>query len=48
VEELQAAAQAAHDAGRDVAIHAYSTEGILRAVKAGIDHIETWYNDDEE
>lgn len=40
VEELAAAVQAAHDAGLDTAIHAYSTEGILRALKAGVDHIE--------
>lgn len=40
VEELRAAVEAAHDAGRDTAIHAYSTEGILRALKAGVDHIE--------
>ncbi len=40
VEELRAAVEAAHDAGRDTAIHAYSTEGILRALRAGVDHIE--------
>lgn len=40
LEELKAGAEAAHDLGRDCAVHAYSTEGILRAIKAGIDHIE--------
>ncbi|WP_283610401.1 amidohydrolase family protein [Faecalispora anaeroviscerum] len=40
LEELRAGADAAHDLGRDCAIHAYSNEGIRRAVFAGIDHIE--------
>lgn len=40
LEELRAGADAAHDLGRDCAIHAYSNEGIRRAVLAGIDHIE--------
>lgn len=39
-EELAAGAQTAHDLGRDCAIHAYSNEGIRRAVYAGIDNIE--------
>jgi imidazolonepropionase-like amidohydrolase len=39
-EELVAAAQAAHDSGKSVAIHAYSKESIMRSVKAGIDSIE--------
>lgn len=40
LEELRAGTDAAHDLGRDCAIHAYSNEGIRRAVLAGIDHIE--------
>lgn len=38
--ELRAGADAAHDLGRDCAIHAYSNEGIRRAVYANIDNIE--------
>ena len=40
VEELTAGVNAAHDLGRDCAIHAYSNEGIRRAVLAGVDNIE--------
>lgn len=40
VEELKAGNEAAHDLGIDTAIHAYSTEGIRRAVEVGIDNIE--------
>ena len=40
LEELKAGVEAAHDLGRDCAVHAYSTEGIRRAVLAGIDNIE--------
>ncbi len=40
IEELRAGADAAHDLGRDCAIHAYSNEGIRRAVLSGIDNIE--------
>jgi len=40
LKELIAGAEAAHDLGRDCAIHAYSNEGIRRAVFAGIDNIE--------
>lgn len=40
LEELQAGVAAAHDLGRDCAVHAYSNEGIRRAVLAGIDNIE--------
>ena len=40
LEELKAGADAAHDLNRDCAIHAYSNEGIRRAVLAGIDNIE--------
>ncbi len=38
--ELRAGADAAHDLGRDCAVHAYSNEGIRRAVHANIDNIE--------
>ena len=40
LEELQAGVAAAHDLGRDCAVHAYSNEGIRRAVLAGVDNIE--------
>lgn len=40
LEELTAGVNTAHDLGRDCAVHAYSTEGIRRAVHAGIDNIE--------
>lgn len=40
LEELKAGVDAAHDMGRDCAVHAYSTEGIRRAVLAGVDNIE--------
>jgi imidazolonepropionase-like amidohydrolase len=38
--ELRAATQAAHDAGRPVAVHASSAEGMRRAIAAGVDTIE--------
>lgn len=38
--ELRAGVEAAHDAGVMTAAHAYSTEGILRAILAGIDSVE--------
>jgi imidazolonepropionase-like amidohydrolase len=38
--ELTAAAAAAHDAGRTVAVHAVTAEGMRRAVAAGVDTIE--------
>lgn len=40
LEELSAGVRTAHDLGRDCAIHAYSNEGIRRAVFAGVDNIE--------
>ncbi|MGW8115191.1 amidohydrolase family protein [Caproicibacterium sp. NSD3] len=40
VEELKAGAETAHDLGKDCSIHAYSNEGIRRAIYAGIDNIE--------
>ena len=39
-EELAAAVKAAHDAGRPVAAHATSAEGMRRATLAGVDTIE--------
>ncbi|MGI8889167.1 MAG: amidohydrolase family protein [Chthoniobacterales bacterium] len=39
-EELSAAVKAAHDAGRPVAAHATTAEGMRRAILAGVDTIE--------
>jgi imidazolonepropionase-like amidohydrolase len=39
-EELAAVVQAARDYGMDVAAHAHGTEGMLRAVRAGVHSIE--------
>ena len=41
--ELEAAVAAAHDAGRPVAVHAATAEGMRRAVAAGVDTIEHGY-----
>ena len=41
--ELRAATQAAHDAGRPVAVHASTAEGMRRATAAGVDTIEHGY-----
>jgi imidazolonepropionase-like amidohydrolase len=41
--ELDAGVAAAHDAGRLVAVHATTAEGIMRAVRAGADTIEHGY-----
>jgi imidazolonepropionase-like amidohydrolase len=41
--ELRAAADAAHDAGRTVAVHATTAEGMRRAIAAGVDTIEHGY-----
>ncbi|WP_375270618.1 amidohydrolase family protein [Sphingomonas sp.] len=41
--EMQAAVAAAHDAGRPVAVHASTAEGMRRAVEAGVDTIEHGY-----
>jgi imidazolonepropionase-like amidohydrolase len=38
--ELRAAVEAARERGRDVAVHAHGTEGILRAARAGVRSIE--------
>ena len=40
LEELKAAADTAHMAGRKIAAHAHGTEGIKNAILAGIDSIE--------
>jgi len=39
-EELKAVVEEAHRLGRHVAVHAHATEGIRRAVEAGIDTLE--------
>ena len=39
-EEMNRAVQVAHDAGRKVAVHAYSSEAIRRAVLAGVNTVE--------
>ncbi|GAA0303806.1 amidohydrolase family protein [Sphingomonas oligophenolica] len=41
--ELQAGTEAAHDAGRIVAVHAATAEGMRRAIAAGADTIEHGY-----
>ncbi|MEH3101160.1 metal-dependent hydrolase family protein [Sphingomonas adhaesiva] len=41
--EIEAAVAAAHDAGRPVAVHASTPEGMRRAVAAGVDTIEHGY-----
>jgi imidazolonepropionase-like amidohydrolase len=41
--ELDAGVAAAHDAGRLVAVHAATAEGMMRAVRAGADTIEHGY-----
>src|SRR4051795_3106533 len=41
--ELNAGTAAAHDAGRLVAVHASTAEGMMRAVRAGVDTIEHGY-----
>jgi len=46
--ELRAAAEAAHDAGRTVAIHASTSEGMRRAVAAGVETIEHGYGGTKE
>ncbi|WP_244182197.1 metal-dependent hydrolase family protein [Gluconacetobacter entanii] len=40
MEEMRAAVEAAHSAGRIVAAHAHSAEGMRRAVLAGVDTVE--------
>jgi len=41
--ELKAGTEAAHDAGRIVAVHAATAEGMRRAIAAGVDTIEHGY-----
>ena len=41
--EIRAAVGAAHDAGRPVAVHASTVEGMRRAIEAGVDTIEHGY-----
>jgi imidazolonepropionase-like amidohydrolase len=41
--EIEAAVAAAHDAGRPVAVHASTPEGMRRAIAAGVDTIEHGY-----
>ena len=48
LEELKAAADEAHMAGRKIAAHAHGTEGIKNAISAGIDSIEHASLIDEE
>jgi imidazolonepropionase-like amidohydrolase len=43
LEELKAAVEAAHGLGRPVAVHTATTEGMRRAVLAGVDTIEHGY-----
>ncbi|WP_298810289.1 amidohydrolase family protein [uncultured Sphingomonas sp.] len=43
LQEMEAAVAAAHDAGRPVAVHASTAEGMRRAVEAGVDTIEHGY-----
>jgi imidazolonepropionase-like amidohydrolase len=47
-EELAAAVEVAHTAGRPVAVHARTAEGMRRAVLAGVDSIEHGYGGTEE
>jgi imidazolonepropionase-like amidohydrolase len=46
--ELRAATAAAHDAGRTVAVHATTEEGMRRAIAAGVDTIEHGYGGTKE
>jgi imidazolonepropionase-like amidohydrolase len=48
IEEMRAATDAAHAAGRTVAAHASSPEGMRRAVLAGVDTIEHGYDGNAE
>ncbi|MGE5625331.1 MAG: amidohydrolase family protein [Bacillota bacterium] len=45
-EELDALVEAAHSLGRPVSAHAFTAEGMRRAVLAGVDTIEHGYNGD--
>jgi imidazolonepropionase-like amidohydrolase len=46
--ELRAATETAHDAGRTVAIHASTAEGMRRAIAAGVETIEHGYGGTKE
>jgi imidazolonepropionase-like amidohydrolase len=46
--ELRAATEAAHDAGRTVAVHSSTEEGMRRAIAAGVDTIEHGYGGTKE
>jgi len=46
--ELRAATAAAHDAGRTVAAHSTTTEGMRRSIAAGVDTIEHGYGGTKE
>jgi imidazolonepropionase-like amidohydrolase len=46
--EMTAAVAAAHDAGRPVAVHAATAEGMRRAVASGVDTIEHGYGGTQE
>lgn len=46
--EISAATAAAHDAGRIVAVHAITAEGMRRAVHAGVDTIEHGFQGTDE
>lgn len=48
LEELKALVQESHSAGRPVAAHAITPEGMRRAIEAGVDTIEHGYNGTEE
>jgi len=48
LDEMKAAVAAAHDAGRPVAVHAATAEGMRRAVAAGVDTIEHGYGGTQE
>src|SRR5579871_6685622 len=48
LEELKAAAEEAHMAGRKIASHAHGTQGIKNAILAGIDSIEHYSLIDDE
>jgi imidazolonepropionase-like amidohydrolase len=46
--ELRAATEAAHDAGRTVAVHSSTEEGMRRSIAAGVDTIEHGYGGTKE
>lgn len=48
LEELRALVQESHSAGRRVAAHAMTAEGMLRAIEAGVDTIEHGYYGNDE